>query len=55
MNEVLTIGHSIHPIEKFIELLTIHGITALCDVRSSPYSRFTPQFNRESLKTELAK
>jgi uncharacterized protein (DUF488 family) len=55
MNEVLTIGHSIHTIEKFIELLTIHGISALCDVRSSPYSRFTPQFNRESLKTELAK
>jgi uncharacterized protein (DUF488 family) len=55
MNEVLTIGHSVHPIEKFIELLTMHGITALCDVRSSPYSRFTPQFNRELLKTELAK
>ncbi len=36
-------------------MLTIHGITALCDVRSSPYSRFTPQFNRESLKAELSK
>lgn len=33
----------------------MHGITALCDVRSSPYSRFTPQFNREALKDELAK
>ena len=32
-----------------------HGVTALCDVRSSPYSRFTPQFNRESLKDELAR
>ncbi|MCX5847680.1 MAG: DUF488 domain-containing protein [Deltaproteobacteria bacterium] len=53
--ELFTIGHSIHPIKRFIELLTMHGITALCDVRSSPYSRFTPQFNREALKDELAK
>jgi uncharacterized protein (DUF488 family) len=52
---LFTIGHSVHPIERFIELLTMHGITALCDVRSSPYSRFTPQFNREALKDELAK
>lgn len=53
--ELFTIGHSVHPIERFIELLTMHGITALCDVRSSPYSRFAPQFNRESLKNELAR
>jgi len=31
------------------------NVNALCDVRSSPYSRFTPQFNRESLKEELSK
>jgi uncharacterized protein (DUF488 family) len=55
MLELFTIGHSVHPIERFIELLTMHGITALCDVRSSPYSRFTPQFNREVLKDELAR
>lgn len=55
MLELFTIGHSVHPIERFIELLNTHGITALCDVRSSPYSRFTPQFNREALKDELAK
>lgn len=55
MYDVLTIGHSVHPMDRFIELLAMHGVTALCDVRSSPYSRFTPQFNRESLKDELAK
>jgi uncharacterized protein (DUF488 family) len=55
MHDLLTIGHSVHPIERFLELLLMHGVTALCDVRSSPYSRFTPQFNRESLKDELAK
>ena len=55
MLELFTIGHSVHPVEHFVELLKRHGITALCDVRSSPYSRFTPQFNRESLKEEVAR
>ena len=55
MLELFTIGHSVHSLEHFIELLKTHGVTALCDVRSSPYSRFTPQFNRESLKEELVR
>ena len=38
-----------------MELLQTHGITALCDVRSDPYSRFMPQYNRESLKEEAAR
>ena len=50
-----TIGHSTHTIEKFIELLLMHSISTVCDVRSSPYSKFNPQFNRELLKEELSK
>jgi uncharacterized protein (DUF488 family) len=50
---VYTVGHSTHSIEKFIALLERHGITALCDVRSSPYSRLNPQFNREPLRNVL--
>jgi uncharacterized protein (DUF488 family) len=50
---VFTIGHSTHPQERFIALLRQHGITALCDVRSKPYSRMNPQFNREELETAL--
>ena len=50
---VFTIGHSTHPQEHFIHLLQRHGITALCDVRSAPYSRVNPQFNREELKDAL--
>jgi uncharacterized protein (DUF488 family) len=53
MYELYTIGHSTHPIEQFLELLSIHAITAICDVRSSPYSKFNPQFNRETLQAEL--
>lgn len=48
-----TIGHSTHPIEPFIELLKLHSITAICDVRSTPYSRMNPQFNRETLRDTL--
>jgi uncharacterized protein (DUF488 family) len=49
-----TIGHSNHPIEKFLALLRQHGITLLADVRSTPASRFNPQFNRKALERSLA-
>lgn len=49
-----TIGHSNHEIAAFIDLLRQQGITALCDVRSHPYSRFVPQYSREPLKAALA-
>jgi uncharacterized protein (DUF488 family) len=52
-NIVYTIGHSTHPVDYFIALLKQHGVTALCDIRSKPYSRMNPQFNRENLKSSL--
>lgn len=48
-----TIGHSNHSIETFTATLQQHGVTALGDVRSHPYSRYTPQFSREALKISL--
>ncbi len=48
-----TIGHSNHTTERFLELLAAHGIEAVCDVRSSPYSQYCPQFNRESIEASL--
>jgi len=50
---IFTIGHSSHSLHYFIGLLRQHGITALCDVRSNPYSRVNPQFNRKTLKHAL--
>lgn len=50
---VFTIGHSTHSSEYFIGLLRKRGITALCDVRSHPYSKINPQFNRKTLKETL--
>lgn len=50
---VFTIGHSTYTLEAFIELLRHHEINAVADVRSVPYSRVAPQFNRDSLKLAL--
>lgn len=52
-NELYTIGHSNHPIETFMGLLAEHRISVICDVRSTPYSRYTPHFNRDPLKQAL--
>ena len=51
--EVLTIGHSNHSLEAFTGLLIQHRVKVVADVRSAPYSRFNPQFNRESLTVAL--
>ena len=55
MNDLViySIGHSGHSIEKFIGLLNKYNINYLVDVRSSPYSKRIPQFNRELLKIGL--
>lgn len=50
---IFTLGHSTHPLEYLLGLLSRHRITALCDVRSKPYSRANPQFNREELNKAL--
>jgi uncharacterized protein (DUF488 family) len=52
--KLFTIGHSHHEIEKFIGLLRNNAIEVLVDVRTSPYSRYNPQFNKESLERTLA-
>ncbi|NES82203.1 MAG: DUF488 domain-containing protein [Moorea sp. SIO2B7] len=51
--QLFTIGHSNLTIEDFITLLQQHNITAVADVRSHPYSRYLPHFNKDALKTVL--
>jgi uncharacterized protein (DUF488 family) len=53
MPTIFTIGHSNHPIERFLELLEQHAIEELADVRRFPGSRAHPQFNRERLQATL--
>ena len=50
---LFTIGYSNRSIDDLIALLKQHKITALCDIRSAPYSSRNPQFNRELLKQSL--
>jgi uncharacterized protein (DUF488 family) len=50
---VFTLGHSNHPIEDFLALLRPHQIQVVADVRSTPFSRFNPQYNRQRLEASL--
>jgi uncharacterized protein (DUF488 family) len=50
---VFTIGHSDHTLDAFLALLKQHGIEAVADVRSSPYSRHVPHFNKDSISAFL--
>ena len=51
---IKTIGHSNHPIGRFVDLLKAGGVEAVVDVRSTPYSRRFPQFGRERLAQSLS-
>jgi len=51
---IKTIGHSNHPIGRFVDLLKSGGVEAVVDVRSTPYSRRFPQFGRERLAQSLS-
>lgn len=53
MKTIYTIGHSIYKIEEFGELLKQNQINTIVDVRSTPYSKFAPQYNKELLKQYL--
>ena len=50
---IYTIGHSTHEIKNWISFLKRHWIDVVADVRSVPYSRRQPQFNRENLINSL--
>jgi len=50
---ILTIGHSTHSYAEFLQLLRDARVTAVADVRSSPFSRHQPHFNKEELRKKL--
>jgi uncharacterized protein (DUF488 family) len=50
---IYTVGHSNRPLEALLELLKASAINALADVRTSPYSRFSPQYNAPNLSAAL--
>ncbi len=50
---LFSIGHSNHDYERFLALLKAAQVTAIADVRTQPYSRHTPAFNADALKSSL--
>ena len=50
---IYTIGHSNHGIESFISLLKLASIDMIVDVRSAPFSKMYPHFNRNTLEAVL--
>ena len=50
---IYTIGHSTRPIKSLSEILNAHEIVQVVDVRTIPYSKYTPQFNKEALAESL--
>jgi uncharacterized protein (DUF488 family) len=51
--QIFTIGHSNHQLEIFLDLLDRHGIEVLVDIRSIPYSKFAPQYDKANLKENI--
>ncbi len=50
---IYTIGYGKRRMEEFIKLLKDNEISYLIDVRSSPYSRYKPEFSKEALAMRL--
>jgi uncharacterized protein (DUF488 family) len=53
MSKIYTIGHSNKSIDQFIDLLKSEDVQTLLDCRTSPRSRFCPQFNRGQMENAL--
>jgi uncharacterized protein (DUF488 family) len=51
---LLTLGHSNHPIEKFLAILGAHAVARVIDVRRFPASRKWPHFASKRLAASLA-
>lgn len=50
---LFTIGHTNHSHEEFIKLLKKYDISYLLDVRSTPFSQYTSQFNKDVINDVL--
>ncbi len=48
-----TVGYGGRPIDDFIAMLKSFDIALLVDVRSQPYSRYAPDYQRENLERAL--
>jgi uncharacterized protein (DUF488 family) len=52
--DLLSIGHSNVPEEKFLAMLRDAAVTLVADVRTTPHSRFCPWFSQKRLAASLS-
>ena len=50
---IYSIGHGNKKFEDFLSELNLFNIKYLIDIRTNPYSKYNPQYNREVLKSNL--
>lgn len=55
VGRIFTVGHSNHELDRFINILRWNDVGAICDVRSVPWSRYVPHFNKIQLGASLAR
>jgi len=53
MSTFYTLGHSNHTMEAWLALVRLHSIEVVVDTRSSPYSKYVPQFDKELIQASL--
>ena len=53
MKELFTIGHSNHSLDFFLKLLVAYRLSTIIDVRTNPYSKYSPHFNKDVLDSAL--
>lgn len=51
--QLYSIGHSTQPLESLVRSLNMYDIEVVADVRTAPFSKFNPQFNRRDLEFGL--
>ena len=51
--KIHTIGYGNRPVQSFIQLLKKYEIEILIDIRSSPFSRFNPDYRIQNLEVHL--
>lgn len=51
--QLFSIGHSTQTLESLVDLLNLYDIQVVADVRTAPFSKFNPQFNRRDLEFGL--
>ena len=53
MFRVYSIGHSVYPYEFFLSQLRKNEVDCVVDVRSTPFSKYASQYNKEKIHEYL--